>query len=169
MRPLQSEYAPFYDTYVSKVVEDELVQAMHSSLEELREILISIPVEKADHAYESGKWTVKQLLQHVIDAERVFSYRAVCIARGEQHGLPSFDENSYASLAEVDHRQLKDMKEELLALRSSVYLMFKGFTPDMLSRTGVASGSAVSANALGYIIIGHARHHFNILRERYGI
>lgn len=169
MRPLQSEYAPFYESYVSKVLDDDLVQAMHSSLGELKDILISIPVEKADHAYESGKWTVKQLLQHVIDAERVFSYRAVCVARGEQHGLPSFDENSYAALAEVDHRQLQDMKEELLALRSSVYLMFKGFTPDMLLRVGVASGTTVSANALGYIIIGHARHHVKILRERYGI
>jgi hypothetical protein len=169
MRPLPTEYAPFYDTYVSKVQEDDLIHALQSSLEEIRETLVSIPVEKSDHAYDEGKWTVKQVLQHVLDAERVFSYRALCIARGEQQALPSFDENSYAALATVEQRHIKDMKEELLALRSSVYLMFRGFDPEMLMRMGTASGKAISANALGYIIIGHARHHFNILRERYGI
>lgn len=167
MRPNANEYAPFYETYVSMVQENELEEAMHSSLEEIREALDEIPAEKADYAYAEGKWTVKQLLQHIIDTERVFSYRAICIARGEQQPLPGFDENSYASLAFVEQRSLKEMKEELLALRSSVYLMFKGFTAEMLARTGTASGKTISVNALGYITIGHIRHHFRILKERY--
>jgi len=167
MRPNQSEYAPFYESYVSLVHEEDLNEALHSSLEEIRDMLENIPIEKADHAYAEGKWTVKELLQHIIDAERVFSYRAVSIARGEQQSLPSFDENSYAKLADVSQRSLREMKEELLTLRSSVYLMFKGFNESMLKNIGTASEKKISVNALGYISIGHIRHHFNILRERY--
>lgn len=167
MRPKQGDHAPFYETYVSLVQEENLADAMHGSLEEIREALELIPVEKADHAYAEGKWTVKELLQHMIDTERVFSYRAICIARGEQQPLPGFDENAYASLADVSHRSLKEMKEELLALRSSVYLMFRGFNGQMLERTGTASGKPITVNALGYICIGHVRHHVRILKERY--
>lgn len=169
MRPSTSSYAPFYETYVSLVPEEDLVEAFHRSMEEMLEILDSIPTEKADHAYAEGKWTVRQLLQHVIDTERVFSYRAVCVARGEQQPLPGFDENAYAAAADVSGRNLKDLKEELLSLRSSVALMFKGFTQDMLHQVGTASGKPISTLALGYIIIGHIRHHFRILHERYGI
>jgi DinB superfamily len=169
MRPSTQSYAPFYETYVSLVQEDDLSDAFHRSTEEMLETLDSIPTEKADHAYAEGKWTVRQLLQHVIDTERVFSYRAVCVARGEQQPLPGFDENAYAAAADVSGRSLKDLKEELLTLRSSVVLMFKGFTPDMLQQVGTASGKPISTLALGYIIIGHIRHHFRILHERYGI
>jgi len=167
MRPSQTEYAPFYETYVSMVQEDDLNAALQSSLEEIRDMLEAIPVEKTDHAYAEGKWTVKELLQHVIDTERVFSYRSVCIARGEQQPLPSFDENSYARQADVSERSMREMKEELLALRSSNYLMFKGFTDSMLQNRGTASGKEISVNALGYICVGHVRHHMRILQERY--
>jgi hypothetical protein len=167
MRPVPGDYAPFYETYVSLVPEVDLLDAMHGSLEEIRETLESIAQDKADYAYAEGKWTVRELLQHIIDTERVFSYRAICIARGEQQPLPGFDENAYASLADVSHRSLKEMKEELLALRSSVYLMFRGFNNAMLERTGTASGKPITVNALGYICIGHIRHHSRILRERY--
>jgi hypothetical protein len=169
MRPQPEEYAPFYETYVRLVPENNLLEAFQHAMDEIHEVLDSIETDKADHAYAEGKWTVKQLLQHVIDTERVFSYRAVSIARGEKQPLPGFDENNYAAAAHVEVRSLKDMKEELLALRHSVYLMFKGFTPEMLEQVGTASGKPVSTLALGYICIGHIRHHFHILRERYGI
>ena len=167
MRPGTQEYGEFYRNYVSLVPEEDLVTALQTSLGEIRDMLDAIPLELADHAYAPGKWTVRQLLQHVIDTERIFSYRALCLARGEQQHLPGFDEHAYAERADVSQRPLRDMKEELLALRSSVHLMFRGFNADMLARTGTASGSPVSVLALGYICIGHIRHHTGILRERY--
>lgn len=169
MRPQPDTYAPFYETYVRLVPETDLLEAFQHAMDEIHEVLDTIPADKADYAYAEGKWTVKQLLQHVIDTERVFSYRAVCVARGEKQPLPGFDENAYAAAADVQGRSLKDMKEELLALRHSVYLMYKGFTPDMLNQMGTASGKPIGTLALGYITIGHIRHHFQILKERYGI
>lgn len=169
MRPHPEAYAPFYETYVRLVPEDDLMDAFQHAMEEIHERLDSIPADKADYAYADGKWTVKQLLQHIIDTERVFSYRAVCIARGDKQPLPGFDENEYAAAADGQGRSLKEMKEELLALRHSVYLLFKGFTPEMLAQVGTASGKPISTLALGYIVIGHIRHHFSILKDRYGI
>ena len=165
--PATSDYAPFYWTYVRLVEEDDLVKAMQSSLEEITENLALITADKADHAYAEGKWTLKELLQHMIDTERVFSYRAMAFARGEQQNLPGFDENEYADTARIAARNLVEMKEELLSLRRAVYFMFKGFTEEDLLRSGMANNNKVTVNALGYITIGHVRHHFGVIRERY--
>ncbi len=166
-KPLPSEYPSFYGTYVKLVQDDDLIKVLQASLNEMHETLESIPAATFDYAYAEGKWTVSQLLQHMIDAERVFSYRAMAFARGEQQQLPGFDENEYAGLADVSARNISEMKEELMTLRRSVYFMFKGFTEQDLSRSGVANGNPVTVNALGYIIIGHVRHHFNVIKERY--
>jgi DinB superfamily len=166
-RPLQSDYAPFYETYVKLVKDDDLVKALHSSLDEIHENLASIPADKMDHAYAEGKWTVRELLQHMIDTERVFSYRAMSFARGEQQDLPGFDEKKYASTANVAARNISEMKEELMILRRSVYFMYKGFTDKDILRSGTANNNPVTVNALGYIMIGHVRHHFAVIRERY--
>lgn len=166
-RPLSNEYGVFYKGYVDHVPEESLEDAMANAWQELADALASLPASRADHAYAPGKWTVKQLLQHIIDTERVFSYRAVAIARGESQALPGFDENSYAEHAHVNDRDFDSMKEEMLALRRSVLLMYSGFTEEMLSRSGVASNNSISVRALGYITVGHVRHHLRILRERY--
>lgn len=165
--PAPSDYAPFYETYVRLVEEDDLVKALQSSLEEIAENLALITADKADHAYAEGKWTLKELLQHMIDTERVFSYRAMAFARGEQQDLPGFDENAYANTARVSARNLAEMKEELLSLRRAVYFMFKGFSEEDLLRSGIANSNRVTVNALGYITIGHVKHHFGVIRERY--
>ncbi|HSF46165.1 MAG TPA: DinB family protein [Chitinophagaceae bacterium] len=165
--PATSEYASFYDTYVRLVKEEDLIRALQHSLEEITEDLELIAPDLADHAYAEGKWTLKELLQHMIDTERVFSFRAMAIARGEQQNLPGFDENAYAKKANVSARNLAEMKEELMSLRRAVYFMFKGFTAEDLQRTGSANSNTVSVNALGYITIGHVRHHFTVIRERY--
>jgi DinB superfamily len=166
-RPLSSDYAPFYDTYVKLVKEDNLVKALQSSLDEIHENLELIPADKMDHAYADGKWTIRELLQHIIDTERVFSYRAMAFARGEQQDLPGFDEKKYASIANVAARNISEMKEELMILRRSVYFMFKGFTDEDILRSGIANNNPVTVNALGYIMIGHVRHHFAVIKERY--
>ena len=166
-RPVSSDYPVFYETYIKLVDEEDLVQAYRTSLEELMDFLETIPSDKADYRYAEGKWTVKELLQHMIDTERIFSYRATCIARNEKQSLPGFDENEYARNADVHARSLKELKDELLILRESVFMMFRGFTPETLNRSGVSNNNKVTVNAIGYMIIGHVRHHFNILRERY--
>ncbi len=166
-RPDPGDYAPFYETYVSLVPKEDLMVEIHNSLTEIYETLEAIPVSKIDYAYAEGKWTIRQMLQHMIDTERVFSYRATAFARGEQQGLPGFDENAYAAAADVTVRNFQEMKEELLILRRSVHFMYKGLTLEALKAAGEANHSRVTVNALGYIIVGHVRHHFRILKERY--
>ncbi|WP_336514039.1 DinB family protein [Pollutibacter soli] len=168
-RPKPEDYPPFYETYVSLVKEEDVHQAISSSLVELKSNLSEITNEKGTYAYAPGKWTVKQLLQHAIDAERIFQYRALCIARGEQQSLPGFDENSYAANADASDRHLKDLKEEMMNLRQSGLMMFQSFTPFMLQQKGTANNSPITALSLGYILIGHWRHHWGILKSRYGI
>jgi len=166
-RPVPSDYPVFYESYIKLVSEEDLSETMRSSLEEMVDFLDSITPDKADYRYAEEKWSVKELLQHMIDTERIFSYRALCIARGEHQSLPGFDEKIYAKNADVSGKSLKELKEEMLTVRESVYMMFRGFNDEMLSRVGISNNKQVSVNAIGYMIIGHARHHFNILKERY--
>ena len=166
-RPVPSDYPVFYESYIKLVSEEDLSETMRSSLEEMVDFLDSITPDKADYRYAEDKWSVKELLQHMIDTERIFSYRALCIARGEHQSLPGFDEKVYAKNADVSDKSLKELKEEMLTVRESVYMMFRGFNDEMLSRVGISNNKQVSVNAIGYMIIGHARHHFNILKERY--
>jgi hypothetical protein len=125
--------------------------------------------EKAGYAYSPGKWTIRQLLQHTIDTERIFSYRALCISRGEKKSLPGFDENAFAEVAEASNRHLTDLKEEMLCVRQSSVLLFQSFTDDMLRTSGLVNNNPVTVLAIGFMIIGHWRHHAGILRERYAI
>lgn len=167
MRPLTTDYAPFYETYISLIKSDDIKQALPASLPDMENFLQSIPENKSDYAYAENKWTVKQVLQHGIDSEIVFAYRAMCIARGEKQSLPSFDENLYAENASVQHRSLQGLKEELLLQRKSSILLFEHFTGNMLQARGIASGKPITVLSLGYIIAGHWQHHQQILAERY--
>ena len=167
MRPLPTDYAPFYETYVSLVKSDDIKQAFTESLPEMENFLQSVPENKSDHAYAENKWTVKQVLQHSIDAERVFAYRAMCIARGEEQSLPSFDENQYAENAAVEHRSLNGLKEEMILLRKATVALFENFTDSMLQVKGIASNKSITVLSLGYITVGHWLHHQRILAERY--
>ena len=167
MRPLPTDYAPFYETYVSLVKSDDIKQALSASLAEMENFLQSVPENKSDHAYAENKWTVKQVLQHTIDAERVFAYRAMCIARGEEQSLPSFDENQYAEHAAVEHRSLNGLKEEMILLRKATVALFENFTDSMLQVKGIASNKSITVLSLGYITVGHWLHHQRILAERY--
>ncbi len=169
MRPNTSDYDPHFETYVSLVKSDDISKTFVTSLPELETFLKTIPENKGDFAYAENKWTVKQVLQHGIDAERVFAYRALCIARGETQSLPSFDDKRYADNATVQHRSLKDLTNELVLQRKSSVLLFASFTPKMLNARGIAGGNPITVNSLGYITIGHWTHHQNLLRERYGV
>jgi hypothetical protein len=166
-RPAPSDSNPFFNRYIDLVPENDIILALENQERSLSHFLDNIPSSKAGYAYAPGKWTVTQVLQHVMDAERIFAYRALCFARGESQHLPGFDENSYANEAPASHRTMLDITEEIFTLRKSTRWLFKGFPEDCLQRPGIASGLPMTVLSLGYVIVGHLQHHINILQERY--
>lgn len=166
-RPAPGDYATFYETYVSKVLSTHPLAVLDENLTTLKRAMEALDPDKADYAYAEGKWTVKQLLQHMIDTERVFAYRAMRIARGDQTPLPGFDENEFAAAAQVHDIPLRALADELVALRQTSITMFSHFHAEVYTRRGMASNSPVTVNALAYIMAGHVMHHLDILRDRY--
>lgn len=169
MRPTTQEYAPFYGGYVDQVKEDAPVPALENSLEEARQFLSTIPELKAEHRYAAGKWNVKEVIQHMIDTERVMAYRTLRFARNDKTELPGYDENAWVDALDLNNRSLSELGHELLELRQSTLSLFRSFPEPVYSNAGIASGQPASVRALAYIIAGHQRHHFNILKERYEV
>ncbi|MEO0733324.1 MAG: DinB family protein [Bacteroidota bacterium] len=171
MRPShlqEDEYAPYYANYIRQVPDLTLPSALDESLAELLAYLTQVPAEREDYAYAPGKWTIKQTLQHIIDTERVFAYRALRFARADATPLPGFDQDQFAVTAQVAHRAFADMIEELRLLRAANLQLFVGFTETDLLRTGTMSGGTASVRALGFILCGHVYHHARLYRENYG-
>jgi uncharacterized damage-inducible protein DinB len=166
-RPQPTDYAAYYDTYISKVKGDTINEVIASYSNSLLAFYDSLPEEKADYAYADGKWTVKELLLHIIDAERIFSYRALRIARKDLTPLPGFDENAYTPVSNASARSLQSLKDELAAVRKATDILLGTFNEEQLSQKGVASNQPVSVNAIGFIIFGHMIHHKAVLEERY--
>lgn len=159
--------AEAYQNYIKLSPDDNVMDALEQNTRNFRKLLKSIPKKKVDKAYEEGKWTIKELVQHVIDAERVFAYRAVTFARKDGTQLPSFDENNWAANSMAAQRDWKDMIEEFKALRAATEKMFAAFDDSQLRAIGTASNKEINVLALGYIISGHVEHHINIIKERY--
>jgi hypothetical protein len=166
-KPHPNDYPPFYETYIKLVSDNPIKSVFAHSFEEFKKFVDEIPETKENFKYELNKWTTKQVLQHIIDTERIFNFRALCFARGENQSIPGFDENGYAFFADVDNRNLNELKEELIVVRNSTILLFESFNITMLQRKGIANNAEISVNALGFCIVGHSLHHFNILKERY--
>lgn len=162
-----SEYAPFYQNYISKAGTTDLIEELEISVHRLIHFVREIPMDKYDYRYAEGKWTIKDILQHLIDSERVFSYRALRFARKDQTPLASFEENDYAEVADGGKRSIQDLLTELSALRHATLAMFKSFDTETLMRIGIASNNPMSVRALGFVIIGHQNHHQQIFEERY--
>lgn len=160
-------YADYYKNYIQLALDGDLKKALKKNSKSFLEFLESIPAQKIDYAYAEGKWTIKQLLQHIIDAERVFAYRALRIARFDETALPGFDENTWAEKADVSARGWQDMVKEFKALRKSNRAMINDFTREQLSATGTASGNPISCAAICFILVGHVEHHMNVIKERY--
>ncbi|MDQ3749559.1 MAG: DinB family protein [Acidobacteriota bacterium] len=166
-RPEKNEYAEFYETYVSLVEETDVVSALQNQPCDLQKLLADVFEDKENFRYAEGKWSIRELLGHLIDGERVFSYRALRISRDDQTPLASFEEKSYVANSNFSNSKLADLIEEFSLLRRSNILFFKNLNDEAWLRTGTASEAAVSVRALAYIMVGHVRHHANILRERY--
>jgi hypothetical protein len=159
--------AEFYHKYINTVKQQDVIKALKKSSEAFNELLKKMPRKKIDHAYGQGKWTIKELLQHVIDAERVFAYRALRFARKDAAPLASFDENAWAESAKASSRKWDDMVREFKAVRKSTEIMFASFDEEQLLCSGTASNNSINVVALGFIAAGHVAHHANIIRDRY--
>ncbi|MBB4638262.1 DinB family protein [Longimicrobium terrae] len=166
-RPDASEFLPYYGKYVDRVPGDDALQPLQDQLDEVMSLVRALPEERGGHRYAPGKWSIREVLGHIMDAERIFVYRALRIARGDATPLASFDENAYVPAGRFDARTLADLMEEYVAVRRATVLLFRSMDDDALRSLGVASDAAVSARALAWITAGHERHHLALLRERY--
>jgi hypothetical protein len=168
-RPAETEFAPSYARYVALVPEADILEVLEQQVEETRRLAASVPRERETFRYADGKWSIREVLGHLVDGERVFGYRAFCIGRGEAAALPSFDENEYVAAASSDAIPLAELADELALVRRSNLVALGRLGPSDWARVGTASGKPVSVRALAWVMAGHLRHHFEILRERYGL
>lgn len=158
---------PFYRNYVSFVEQLEMLPALKASAEAAQTLIGTIPEEKGIYRYAEGKWSIKELIGHMMDAERIFAYRALRFARNDHTPLAGFEENNYAPEANAHARTLEQLVREMQNLRTTTLDLFSSFTPEMLTRTGTANNSLVSVVNIGYIIAGHETHHCSVLKQRY--
>jgi uncharacterized damage-inducible protein DinB len=166
-RPDATEYAPFYAGYVAGVPDGDPVALLRDAGKELDAVLRAIPEARGGFRYAEGKWSIREMLGHLIDAERIFTYRALRIARGDATPLAGFEENDYVRAAGSDGRTVGDLADELRTVREGTVRLFASLPDDAWSRRGNASGRDVTVRALAWITVGHALHHLKVLRERY--
>ncbi|MBS1774322.1 MAG: DinB family protein [Bacteroidetes bacterium] len=167
-KPLPTEHREYFSRYIDLVPDGNYTELLQSQTTAEVNFYNNIPANKHDYRYAEGKWTPKEVLLHVIDTERIFSYRALVAARGDNNSiLPSMDENLFAANADVSNRTMRSLVDELAAVRTTTKILFENMTEAETKLTANASGFNTSARALGYMIIGHAMHHINITKERY--
>jgi hypothetical protein len=166
-RPMPTDYASFYANYVGLVAADDVLSALKNDFEKQQDFFKNIPIEKHEYQYAADKWTMKEMLQHIIDTERIFAYRALAFARHDQTALPGFDENLYAANSNANARNWSSLCEELILVRKSSIHLFETFAPSTLQQVGNASNKNITVNAIGFIIVGHLLHHKSVAIERY--
>jgi uncharacterized damage-inducible protein DinB len=167
MRPDSSEYGTYFGNYIGNVPEDDVLAALESQRDETHRFLAAIPEDRASYRYAAGKWSIREVVGHFTDAERIFAYRAMAIARGERQSLPGFDENLYVENAGFESRSLRELTDAYLAVRNASLTLFRQLSAQAWDRHGTANNNPLSVRALAYITVGHERHHLRILRERY--
>ncbi|HMP98426.1 MAG TPA: DinB family protein [Cyclobacteriaceae bacterium] len=167
MKPDINTIPAFYQNYVKLVTEDKVLDALKNSSKELMTFLDRLTEEQGSYAYAEGKWSIKVLLMHMMDAERIFAYRALRFSRNDRSSLPGFDEQAYAYQANAEEQTLAGLIQMMQHLRQTTIDLYQTFTEEMLLRTGFANNYEVSVNALGFIIAGHERHHLGIIKSRY--
>ena len=168
MKNLQlNEFAPYYENYIKLVPEQDIIKGLTKQKGEMLHFFKSIPVFKHEFRYAEGKWTIKDIILHLIDAERIFAYRALRIARNDKTVLPGFEENDYVVAANANNREYENLLTEYEIVRNASISLFETFTSEDLLRLGTASNNSVSVRANGYILLGHELHHKNVILERY--
>lgn len=166
-RPLQGEFNPFFQRYIDLVPEGSFQDVLNENTRIILDFFQNIPSKKHEYRYEEGKWSIKEILIHIIDTERVMSYRALVAARGDASALPGFDENTYVQNVDVSQRTLESLLEEFQSVRNATTHFFSHINEAQSIFEGNASNHATTARALGYISVGHVLHHINVVKERY--
>ncbi|MBA2562833.1 MAG: DinB family protein [Chitinophagaceae bacterium] len=166
-KPIITDYPANFAGYINQVPEDDLEQAFFNQREILPVFFLSITEEKSLFTYAEGKWTLREMLQHIIDAERIFNYRALCISRKESVSLPSFDENIYAANSHANKRSWQSLVDEFFHVRISSEDLYKSFTDEMLVQKGMANYKPINVVSIGFITVGHIYHHKKIIEQRY--
>ncbi|WP_317896631.1 DinB family protein [Aurantibacillus circumpalustris] len=167
MRPVKGTCPSYYDYYNELVKENDLLAAFDSGWLEVQKVVSTISKEKESLAYAEGKWTIKQVIIHLIDTERIFTYRALRFARKDPQQVLSYDEDDYAAAAELDNRTLSDLIQEFETVRKASISLYKTFSEETMLRSGLTAIGSASVISLGYMTCGHALHHLNVIKERY--
>jgi uncharacterized damage-inducible protein DinB len=163
----QNEYADYYAQYIKQAGNSSLLNALNESALALNNLFEIISEDKMNFKYAEDKWSIKDILIHIIDTERVFAYRALRFARADKTNLPGFEHNDYVVMSDANNRSKASLLKEYNAQRASTIQLFSNFTKEMLLQIGVASDNPMSVRALGFVIAGHETHHSNIIKERY--
>ncbi|MBK7392322.1 MAG: DinB family protein [Chloracidobacterium sp.] len=166
-RPETHEFAPYYNTYISLIEDDTVLPVLEAQAGELRVMISGVPEEKGTFAYADGKWTIKELLSHLIDGERIFAYRILRISRGDKTPIEGFDQDDYIETSNANNRSFADLLDEFDHERRANLLLVKNLSDEASLRIGTASNNPVSVRALVYIMAGHVKHHLRILNDRY--
>jgi uncharacterized damage-inducible protein DinB len=166
-RPRADEYGAYYHAYVQHVPDGDVLEQLARQGEETSRFLAAVPREREGFRYQEGKWSVRELVGHLVDCERIFSVRALAFARGDRAELPGFDENRYVAQADFDHRPLASLAEELRLVRGATLGFFRSVTKETEARRGVANGASFTVRSVPFILAGHELHHLGVLRERY--
>ncbi len=157
----------WYHKYINQVQEDDVHKAIKTNTQSALSFLKSIPEDKWDYRYAEDKWSIKEMVQHITDAERILSYRALCFSRKDDTPLPGFEEADYATASKADRRTKDELLAEFESVRKSIEQLYESFDDEQLAATGTANNTSVSVNAIGFIIPGHVQHHISVLKERY--
>jgi hypothetical protein len=168
-KPKETEYAAYFSRYVSLVPEPDVKSVLDHQLEDLHRLVAAVPADREKFRYAEGKWSIREVIGHLIDAERVFGYRAFCISRGETASLPRFDENAYVERSHYDERSLADLLFEFETVRKANLAFFRHLDQPAWENLGTASNHPVSVRAIAFIMVGHVRHHGSVLQERYAV
>ncbi len=166
-RPDLAQVPDHFHVYINQAPGEDVSAVLASSGKDILEWLQALPEEKRDHRYAPEKWTIREVVQHLLDAERIFAYRALCFARKDATSLPSFDENSYADHSKASTRTWEELLEEFRLVRAANEIMFSSFDEEQLETAGVANNRSMQVRAVGFTMAGHVYHHLRILKERY--
>lgn len=168
-RPEAGEFDPYYARYIDRVPDGDVASLLENQIRSTAAVLRAIPAERATYRYAEGKWSIAEVVGHIIDAERIFGYRALRIARADTTPIEGFDQDGYVPAGEFDRRTLADLVGDLEAVRRSTLTLIRGFPPAAWTRSGTANNKPISVRALIYIIAGHERDHLGTLKARYGV
>jgi len=167
-KPKRGEYPPYAIMYIKLLPNDGMVlQHLKNNFVAIKNFILSLPEQKLTYKYAEGKWTIKEMLVHIIDDERIYAYRAMCFARNDKTKLPGFEQDEYAFFSEANKRDIKNILEEYEAVRNATIALFNGLSDEALLRKGTANKKKATVRAMAYHIAGHEMHHINILREKY--